>query len=194
MLSLPASDRRLVAPSVRRRMLPSCLRILERIGATAGVCWTVLYVRTKKCLADRRGVDVGRHAVLRRLCRCELRPTYDLGSNDCCVRYLWATECGKGFGTALLRKLTKAADRSSRSLLLEVQPFWKKADGHGWCFDRIREGGLSQGQLEAWYQRHGFEKLGGKLMVRNARPLVDPAGGTESMSVPRFFRDAELFT
>ena len=117
---------------------------------------------------------------------CELRPTYDLGSNDCCVRYLWATECGKGYGTALLKKLTTAADRSSRSLLLEVQPFWKQANGHGWCFERIRQGGLTQSQLEAWYQKHGFEKRGEKLMIRNARPLVDLAGPTESIFVPRF--------
>lgn len=108
---------------------------------------------------------------------CELRPTYDLTSPSCCVRYLWSSECGKGYGTALLKKLTRAADNATRALFLEVQPFWKRADGHGWCFETIRQGGLTHQQLEAWYGRHGFEKLEGKTMVRNARPPIQLDSG-----------------
>ena len=97
---------------------------------------------------------------------CELRPTYIAGDNSCNIRYLWASECRKGYGTALLTKVIRVADRLGKSLLLEVEPFRKRQDGGGLCFKQSRPGGMSREQLMAWYQSHGFQPLEGNVMVR----------------------------
>ena len=97
---------------------------------------------------------------------CELRPTYMENDNSCSLRYLWARECCKGYGTALLTKIIRAADRLGKSLYLEVEPFGKRQDGGGLCFKRPRPGGMSREQLTAWYQSHGFRRLEGSVMVR----------------------------
>jgi hypothetical protein len=100
---------------------------------------------------------------------CELRPTYDNGRNSASLRYIWASECRKGHGTALLKKLLRAADKAKKTLWLEVAPFMKAVEGAGLCHDTVREGGMTRLQLSAWYESHGFEQADGKIMVR--RPI-----------------------
>jgi len=97
---------------------------------------------------------------------CELRPLDQGDPAGVNIRYLWASDCRKGYGTALLAKIIRAADRLGRKLYLEVEPFDKQADGRGLCFDRPRPGGMDRDQLVAWYAKHGFTPLRGKLMVR----------------------------
>ncbi|OHB71035.1 MAG: hypothetical protein A2V70_15125 [Planctomycetes bacterium RBG_13_63_9] len=99
---------------------------------------------------------------------CELRPSYNPRSTAVSIRYLWASECRKGYGTALLGKVVRVADRLGRALYLEVEPFRKQAQGNSFCFEGLRPGGMSRDQLEAWYQRYGFERLKGNMMVRRA--------------------------
>ncbi len=103
---------------------------------------------------------------------CELQGGLASAHNAINIRYLWASQCGRGHGTALLKKIIRVADRFGASLYLEVAPFWKKKTGKGWCFESIREGGLDKTQLYAWYGRNGFEKYNEKMMVRKARDLV----------------------
>lgn len=52
---------------------------------------------------------------------------------------------GKGHGTKLLKQIIDDADAEGVNLYLEI----------------LSSGGLSRGQLEAWYLRHGFERVGG---------------------------------
>jgi GNAT superfamily N-acetyltransferase len=101
---------------------------------------------------------------------CEFQPTSDRGSDALCLRYLWATQCGKGFGTSLLRKVLRAVDRCGIDLYLEAEPFTKASDGQGWAPNQIREGGLGHSQLRAWYRRYGFTSLEHNRMVRRAAP------------------------
>ncbi len=101
---------------------------------------------------------------------CELRPTYVADDNACNIRYLWASECGKGYGTALLTKVIRAADRLGKVLYLETEPFRKRKNGGGLCFEKPRSGGMTRDQLTAWYQSHGFQQLEGNVMVRNGTP------------------------
>ena len=99
---------------------------------------------------------------------CELRPTYDLSSGSVNIRYLWSSQCRRGYATALLGKIIQAADKLGRALYLEVQPFRKSECGTGWCFEEPRHGGMPEPQLVAWYQQHGFERVDGKVMMRKA--------------------------
>lgn len=99
---------------------------------------------------------------------CELQEAAGPGPKAINIRYLWASQCGKGQGTTLLRKIVRVADRLGAMLYLEVAPFWKKRTGSGWCFQSIREGGLDKAQLQAWYEKHGFVKLNDMAMIRKA--------------------------
>ena len=97
---------------------------------------------------------------------CELRATYMADEDSCCIRYLWSSECRKGYGSSLLRKVIRAADCLGKSLYLEAEPFRKPDSGKGLCFDGPRPGGMSRDQLTRWYRSHGFERLEGNVMVR----------------------------
>jgi hypothetical protein len=107
---------------------------------------------------------------------CELQEVEVRGKPVINIRYLWASQCGRGHGTTLLKKIIRVADRMQARLYLEVTPFWKKKTGKGWCFESIREGGLDKAQLEAWYASHGFCKVGDKVMIRDAAKVAHPAG------------------
>ena len=57
---------------------------------------------------------------------------------------------GKGIGDKLLKEVCKDADRSKITLRLFVKSFGK----------------LNQKQLESWYTKNGFNKIGNKYMIR----------------------------
>jgi len=97
---------------------------------------------------------------------CELRPTYMVGENSCNIRYLWSSECRRGYGTSLLTKVIRVADGLGKSLYLEAEPFRKRENGKGLCFDGLRPGGMTRDQLTRWYRSHGFEHLEGNVMLR----------------------------
>lgn len=117
---------------------------------------------------------------------CELQTVRTNGRDMVNIRYLWASQCGKGHGTALLQKILRVADRLGTTLYLEATPFWRKNKGNAWCFETIREGGLNKAQLQAWYAKHGFKAEGKDVMIRKAiaapphdisvGPLNSPSG------------------
>lgn len=118
---------------------------------------------------------------------CELRATNDLAADASLIRLIWASECRKGYGTILLEKIIRAADRVGKSLYLEVKPFDKKADGTGFDFDTLRDGAMTKDQLKAWYHRHGFESLEGDMMVRKAgidSPSATPTNNAFPWVIP----------
>ena len=57
---------------------------------------------------------------------------------------------GKGYGSKLLSKVVKEADKYKTPLYLEILP----------------SGGLSYQQLEAWYTRYGFKQIGVNFFKR----------------------------
>lgn len=102
---------------------------------------------------------------------CELQEASGPGPRAISIRYIWASQCGCGYGTTLLKKIIHVADKLGAMLYLEVSPFWKKKTGSGWCFESIREGGLDKAQLWAWYEAHGFVKVDNLVMTRAAAGL-----------------------
>ena len=100
---------------------------------------------------------------------CELRPAGDGGRHTLNLRLIWASECRKGYGTALLDKLTRAADRCGTRLYLEVQPFIK-GKSSDFDFSQVRQDGMLKPELCAWYEKHGFRRLDDCHMARDPAP------------------------
>jgi hypothetical protein len=78
--------------------------------------------------------------------------------SDCQIEIhrLWTLDVGKGNGTKMLRTLCDLADRHEVEIKLKVLPFGRKPYA------------LSRGQLKAWYERHGFQGSGWKLLRKTA--------------------------
>jgi len=67
------------------------------------------------------------------------------------LQWIEATERGKGSGTAVMRELIHAADRHSRQITLKAAS---------------RRGAHGIEKLVAYYQRFGFNRLGGPSRIR----------------------------
>jgi GNAT superfamily N-acetyltransferase len=108
---------------------------------------------------------------------CELRPAPEVSPNALYLRYLWASQCGQGHGTRLLRNLTAAADSCGADLYLDAEPFAEDYVTRAVRYDQVRPGGLSGPQLQAWYAKHGFVPGRGHSMLRKAStaPLLPAA-------------------
>jgi len=70
------------------------------------------------------------------------------------VHRLWTLRPGKGNGSTMLRALCDLADRHGIEITLKTLPFGRKPYP------------MSKEQLTQWYQRHGFETAGRKLVRR----------------------------
>lgn len=70
------------------------------------------------------------------------------------IHRLWTLHPGKGNGSMMLRAVCELADRHGIEMVLKTLPFGRKPYP------------LSRQQLLLWYQRHGFEKYGRKLIRR----------------------------
>jgi GNAT superfamily N-acetyltransferase len=72
------------------------------------------------------------------------------------IHRLWTLQPGKGNGSIMLRAVCDLADRHGIEMVLRTLPFGRKPYP------------LSREQLQLWYQRHGFE-VWGRKMVRRPR-------------------------
>jgi hypothetical protein len=89
------------------------------------------------------------------------------------IHRLWTLDPGRGNGTKMLRTLCDLADRHEVEIKLKVLPFGRKPYS------------LSRAHLKAWYQRHGFQGSGWKLLrkaVRRKKSAEGPSLATEAAS------------
>jgi hypothetical protein len=79
------------------------------------------------------------------------------------IHRIWTLEPGQGNGSMMLRTLCELADRHGVELRLKTLPIGRKPYP------------LSRAQLKAWYERHGFQGAGWKLVRKPA--VGAPVGG-----------------